>query len=566
MPLADSIGSRAIPNVIPGNPEGGPHHAPRAISTSPFPQGSARRAEVPARDRNLESRNLLSITFSGPNNSGVATITGDNDLHQFAIRLKPGDSSTIELSDNGGSSFTDASLAGITQIDVNGVSGRNRLTIDESNGLIGGSTSLPIKFNGGPANDILMVVGNPGAGAGTVSETFTAGSTADAGTLTIGNGSISATVTLTSVERLVDLSTADTLTINAPPASKIIHLRQAPKIDGVQTNVVQAQGQKLLDDDTDMQTPENTDQDPGQEDMGNGADDGQVPDTDSAEVNAAFLPIQFANKTHLVINAVGGDNLIVLTIHAKPAAGLTSLTVNGSATGTNVIVGSPLPSSVTLTTTNITRTDTDADDMLIDELFSLRLNRIPASSELAFWRNVLAQSGMGGVATGIEESMEALTLKARHFYERYLGREAKNGEEQFWVHLLARGETEEQVLANFLSSKEFFDRAQTLVTTGTPDQRWIGALYQLVLNRPPSSSELSYWMTQLGGSTRTSVALQFAESLEFRGEMLATFFSALLNRDPDDAGMHFWLNSPDSLEQMRTGFESSEEFASDLSS
>jgi hypothetical protein len=531
---------------------------------------SLRRAKLPPVDwkfrpsvEGLENRTLLSVAFSGPANTGIATITGSSGPDKLEVRLKPGDATTLELSDNGGSTFVDAALAGITEIDVNGAGGRDRFTIDESNGLVATTAGLPIKFDldeGLPGKTTLMLIGNPKA---TVNETFTAGTTASAGSLAIISGTISATVTLSSVSRIFDTMTADTLTINAPDTNKMIHLRQARDINGTTTNVIQASEQRALDDDTDQQTAENANSDPGEEQTTPG-NDGSIQDTDAAEQSAAFAPIQFANKKNLVVNAVGGDTLFVLTIHAHPAAGLASVTLNGSTNGTNVLVGSALPSGVTLATTHITRIDTDPTDMLIDQLFALRLGRAAESSELPYWEKVESTEGVAGVVKGIEESLAARTNMVKHLFQRFLGREAVNGEEQFWVQKLMSGEAEEQVLAGILASREFFNRAQTVASTGDADDNFFQALYMLLLNRTGSASELAAWKNALNSMGRGGVAAAFVHSKEFRAETLGMFYSVLLSRDPDDSGMSFWLNSNESLEQIREGIMESAEFRENL--
>ncbi|HEV3081920.1 MAG TPA: hypothetical protein VGY66_19225, partial [Gemmataceae bacterium] len=147
----------------------------------------------------LECRTVPSIMFSGPNNSGVATITGTAKPDQFAIQLNPTDATMIELSDNGGASFTDAALSGITSIVVDGLQGRDTLTLNEGNGLVALAAGLPITFNGGPGRDALIVEGSP---SGTIKETFTPGTTAGSSTLDITDGTLSSTVTLSSVARI----------------------------------------------------------------------------------------------------------------------------------------------------------------------------------------------------------------------------------------------------------------------------------------------------------------------------------------------------------------------------
>src|SRR5207244_2750665 len=97
----------------------------------------------------LEDRTVPSITFSGPGNTGIATLTGTEGPDRFAIRLKSGDATTIEFSDDNGQNFTDANLADITAVQVNGLRGYDLLRVNEDNGFVAKAGGLPITFDGG---------------------------------------------------------------------------------------------------------------------------------------------------------------------------------------------------------------------------------------------------------------------------------------------------------------------------------------------------------------------------------------------------------------------------------
>jgi hypothetical protein len=49
--------------------------------------------------------------------------------------------------------------------------------------------------------------------------------------------------------------------------------------------------------------------------------------------------------------------------------------------------------------------------------------------------------------------------------------------------MLEAGQTPEQVLSSILGSAEFFAHTQTLVASGTADERYLTALYQLLMGR-----------------------------------------------------------------------------------
>jgi hypothetical protein len=105
-----------------------PHSLSSLFNRRPWKKAARRTRRPEPRLRPLleclEDRTLLSVSFSGANNSGVATLIGTAGQDQFVVHLKPADATTIEFSDNGGVSFTDAALSGITGVMVNGLSGR----------------------------------------------------------------------------------------------------------------------------------------------------------------------------------------------------------------------------------------------------------------------------------------------------------------------------------------------------------------------------------------------------------------------------------------------------------
>jgi hypothetical protein len=520
----------------------------------------------------LEERTLLSITFSGPSNSGVATITGGPGDNQFVIQLKPTDATMIEFSDDGGATFVDAAISGITAVNVNGMQGNDQLTIDASNGLVGEATPLPITFDGGGGLDRLVV---QGTATGTITETFTQGTTAGAGTLTMTDGTVSSMVSLMSVGKIQDTMTADTLTINTNDDNNFVHIHNGPVVNGFKTDTVQLRDISMMNsnlDDHDDHHGDNGDDNDQGDDNNQGDDNGQGDDNhqgddhgdDDEDMRAmgTLDSISFANKTNVVVTGQTGNDLFLLSI-GTAADGLQNLTIDGGG-GTNVAVVSQSPATVTLTLKNVQVVGTDHDSFFIEEMYEERLGRSASRSEVLFWTGEFQGSGgQQAVVNGIEESAEARTMLVKNLYARYLGRSAVHGEEQGWVRLMLNGETEEQITAAILASPEFFEHAQTLVSSGTPNERFVQALYQTILNRAASDSEVASWVSQLPTIGRFGVALGFLESNEFRTGAVDSFYSTLLQRAADAAGLTAWVQSGKDLEHIRQGFEGSAEFFAD---
>ncbi len=505
----------------------------RSQSAKPLPR---RRPEV----ETLEDRAVPSITLptGGP---GAVTLTGTSQPDQLMIRLQaPTAGSTvtnIEFSDNGGATFQSTALANVTQVIVNGGGGKDALTLDLGNGVIGNTTTagLPIQFNGGPGNTTVNLVGNPG---GTLTETFTLGTGSSLDTLTLSNGTLSMTLSVSNRTSIVDSVPAANFIFNGNANNNLIHL-QSQSRQGVTSLIIKG---------VDAQDVNGS---------STGSDDNENETEDETTSNA-FAPLTLSNKTNVTVNGLGGDDQFVTNIHSVPT-GLTTLTLDGG-TGTNVLVGEALPTGMTTNLLNITRQDTDADDVLIDNLFAERLHRPPDTVGKNFWKGILNSAGRSAVIQGIEDSLEARTNLLETWYQRFLGRNVDQAGVQFWTNVMAQGATEEQVESGILASQEFLQRAQSLVGSSNQNENFIRAAFRLLLNRDGDAAALTFFGNLLQSNGRDVAALNMLQSQEFRTLTVNAFYQTLLGRNLDDAGRNFWVNGGQDLAEVRKGIETSDEF------
>src|SRR5262249_27047202 len=144
------------------------------------------------------------------------------------------------------------------------------------------------------------------------------------------------------------------------------------------------------------------------------------------------------------------------------------------------------------------------------------------------------------VADLIQRSTEAFTRLVQGFFVVFLGRAALPGEESGWVALFLRGQTEEQVLAAFLSTADFYDRAGTLTRGGSGDERFVRALYRLLFERVPSDAELAGWLAALPRLGRGGVASLLLASTEYRTRQIDAYYRDLLQRPPEPAELATW--------------------------
>src|SRR5262249_6724842 len=113
--------------------------------------------------------------------------------------------------------------------------------------------------------------------------------------------------------------------------------------------------------------------------------------------------------------------------------------------------------------------------------------------------------------------------------------------------------------SGILGSAEFYARSQTLVGFGSADERYVQALYQVLLGRTGEAAGVAAWAQALPSIGARGEAFGFLSSTEYRTDLADAYYSALLHR-PADAGLSGWVSSGLGAGDMRVGFESSPEF------
>ncbi len=182
--------------------------------------------------------------------------------------------------------FVFDALAGDDQLEINNPAG----------GIL--APMFGIAFAGGADNDLLELFG----GSAT-SSMYDVGPAADEGTLTAVNGGDTQIIGFTGLEPINDLVPAGTLTVNVSAAADIVNVINGPLVLATQTNEI--------------------------------------------NFNGAFELINFANKTTVDINGLGGGDTINVD-YSTAAVGLSALNVNGGADGDQINLRSlTVPQGVT---------------------------------------------------------------------------------------------------------------------------------------------------------------------------------------------------------------------------
>jgi hypothetical protein len=265
-----------------------------------------------------------------------------------------------------------------------------------------------------------------------------------------------------------------------------------------------------------------------------------------------------ANNNGVTVGAPG-NTMVLETVELLPGSpALDRALVNGAPTTDARGVNRS-------TTQNVDPPDVGAFELTPQEhfvraLYVDELGRPGSIVEIDGWVSLLNMPGssQAAIVSLIATSAEARGRLVRGWYQTYLGRSASLGEVTGWSGLL-QNQTQEQVLSLLLSSDEFYSRAQTLAATGTPDQRFVQALYQLLLNRVPSAADIGGWVSGLATLGRNGVALAILQSPEYRTIAVSGFYLNLLHR-PADSALGMWVGSNLDLGAISRAIESSPEF------
>jgi hypothetical protein len=129
-------------------------------------------------------------------------------------------------------------------------------------------------------------------------------------------------------------------------------------------------------------------------------------------------------------------------------------------------------------------------------VYSDLLGRTADSAGLDYW---LAQLQAGEsryqVALTIATSPEHEALVIGGDYQTFLGRAANTVDLAYWTNAYEQGTQNEDIIAEFISSPEYYNGAAKGQTSATA---WIDSVFLDLYQTTPSSSDLAYWLAQLG--------------------------------------------------------------------
>jgi hypothetical protein len=195
----------------------------------------------------------------------------------------------------------------------------------------------------------------------------------------------------------------------------------------------------------------------------------------------------------------------------------------------------------------------------IGRLYQTILGRTGSAAEVAGWVGAMqGTTSPAGVASAFEHSAEARARLVATWYATYLGRVPAMGEVQAWVAAMMSGLSEEQAQADILGSNEFAIRTNSQGS----GEKYIESLFTLLLGRSPTPSELQSVLAILSTEDRTTLALGFLSSAEYRADTISQYYVGLLHRMslPSVQEIGGWVASGLGLTDIRVALESSMEF------
>jgi len=183
----------------------------------------------------------------------------------------------------------------------------------------------------------------------------------------------------------------------------------------------------------------------------------------------------------------------------------------------------------------------------VENLYQDLLGRVASTTEANYWVHSLqAGASPANVATAMMQSPEYQKDQWLHWipqaYENILRRQPTATEVSEWVNAFKGGLTQNELTAALVSSTE---DAALLATNSSSN--WIASVYGELLLRTASTSEIAYWsgVIQNGASRQTVVELieQSAEYRQLQGDSwVQGLYQNLLKRTGSSSEVGYWTN------------------------
>jgi hypothetical protein len=170
----------------------------------------------------------------------------------------------------------------------------------------------------------------------------------------------------------------------------------------------------------------------------------------------------------------------------------------------------------------------------VPNLYHDVLQRAGSQSDIAAWvASIQKGTSITQAAHDFLYSPEYHTDAVKADYLQMLHRPADPVGLSDFANTLNSGARNEDVLLTMATSAEFWTRQ-----AGQTNQGFVTALYADILQRTPSSADVSSWVQNIqGGETLAAVAQAFLTSPEYRTDLVNAWYLRYLNRPADPGGL-----------------------------
>lgn len=189
-----------------------------------------------------------------------------------------------------------------------------------------------------------------------------------------------------------------------------------------------------------------------------------------------------------------------------------------------------------LTTDLFTTTYPDSNYAYVYNVFKALLNHDPTASEVAYHVNALNMGySRTDYAKSIYQRNESLYFQIDQVFQALFGRDSQSADKTFWANELRRGIQPAWMVVTLIGGPEYQN-------AHVSDAAYITGLYNDILGREPTATDITYWTGFLGGGqSRSTLAFMFAYSEESYRRTVANVFVQFLHRQPTAADYSNWV-------------------------
>lgn len=179
----------------------------------------------------------------------------------------------------------------------------------------------------------------------------------------------------------------------------------------------------------------------------------------------------------------------------------------------------------------------DANGNYITLVYEDLLQAPPSPGDLTTWDSFLTGGGTRfNFVTSVEAKPAYLDLLIEQQYSHYLKRSPTPTELSNLQSAMSSGLTVEQMQSSILGTPEF------LTDSGGTNLGFVDAMYPDVLNRPPTSGELTGWESILGsGGQRSDAAFVLLSGTEYEQDFVTGAYQQFLRRAPLTSELNFYV-------------------------